>query len=400
MGNPLGARKNGKFKAVSTSPSFNKTPMGNSTPPVPYPVYHDLSNSTGTVSNVNFNGDPVYVLNQTTQSKCVGDNPGTAKGVKSGTVNGEIKPTSSSSSVKVGKKPLVRQGDKCTLNSGNCPGVYVTEPAPAAPSAPKTKKSSSPDIHDVLDVLGFIPGLGAIPDLANAGIYAVQGNFAMAGLSVVAAVPGYGDAVKGGTMALKGGKKLVAKEVKQVEKKAVKEAEEKAAQEAAESAAKKTGPGDGAKVKGKKTGEKGKCGEWLAKQDMREKGFDEVVEIQNNSGHGVDLVGRNSKTGEVKVWEVKTTETDRAPGLSKSQGEMGGEDFTKDRLNKAANARGHYKNSPMARKNANKVKKWLEKAGDKITYEKREIFIDDIEKGCMKHPTRKSKSKPWLPKGQ
>ncbi|MBC8017396.1 MAG: DUF4150 domain-containing protein [Verrucomicrobia bacterium] len=233
MGNPLGARKNCKFRAVSTAPSFNKTPMGNSTPPVPYPVYHDLANSTGTVSNVNFNGDPVYVLNQTTQSKCVGDNPGTAKGVKSGTVNGEIKPTSSSRSVNVGKKPLVRERDKCTLNSGNCPGIYVTEPAPAAPSAPQKKKSSSLNIHDVLDVLGFIPGLGAIPDLANAGIYAVQGNFAMAGLSVVAAVPGYGDAVKGGSMVAKGGKKLV----KSVEKNALKGAEEKALKESEKKAA-------------------------------------------------------------------------------------------------------------------------------------------------------------------
>lgn len=258
MANPLGARKNGKFKAVSTAPSFNKTPVGNSTPPVPYPVYHDLSNSTGTASNVNFNGDPVNVLNQTTQSKCTGDNPGTAKGIKSGTVNGEIKPTSASSTVRIGKKPLVREGDKCTLNSGNCPGVYVTEPAVTPPAPPKEKPSASPDIHDVLDVLGFIPGLGAIPDLANAGIYALQGNYAMAGLSVVAAVPGYGDAVKGGAMVVKGGKKLLIS----AEKRAVKELAENEAKnlakqdlkqetkQIAKETVKKKGPGDGGRVKG------------------------------------------------------------------------------------------------------------------------------------------------------
>jgi hypothetical protein len=127
--------------------------------------------------------------------------------------------------------------------------VYVTAPAPAAPSSAPTKtKSSSPDIHDALDVLGFIPGLGAVPDLLNAGIYAVQGNFAMAGLSVVAAVPGAGDAVKGGAMAVKGGKKLATNVVK---KKAVTEVAEntveKSAKETTEAAAKQKGS---ARVKG------------------------------------------------------------------------------------------------------------------------------------------------------
>jgi len=89
MANPIGARKNACFKAVSTAPSINKTPVGAATPPLPYPVFQDLSNSTGIVPSVRFNGDPAYVLDQTTQPSCKGDDPGTAGGVKSGTVNGE-----------------------------------------------------------------------------------------------------------------------------------------------------------------------------------------------------------------------------------------------------------------------------------------------------------------------
>ena len=80
-------------------------------------------------------------------------------------------------------------------------------------------------IHTALDVAGFVPGLGAIPDLANAAIYAVEGDAAMAALSAVAAVPGIGDGVKAGTM---------------VGKQIVKQAGKKAAKEAAEKAAKKT----------------------------------------------------------------------------------------------------------------------------------------------------------------
>ena len=73
---------------------------------------------------------------------------------------------------------------------------------------------------------------------------------------------------------------------------------------------------------------------------MAGQGFDEVVAVQNNSGHGVDLIGRNSTTGEVKVWEVKTTDGNSAPSLSRDQSKLGGEKFTKDRLDRASAGRG------------------------------------------------------------
>ena len=86
MAEQLGARKDGEFKAVSTAPSFNKTPVGSATPPLPYPVTQDLGDSVGTVPNVRLNGAPAYVLDQSTQPSCTGDAAGSAKGVKSGTV--------------------------------------------------------------------------------------------------------------------------------------------------------------------------------------------------------------------------------------------------------------------------------------------------------------------------
>ncbi|MDR3479972.1 MAG: DUF4150 domain-containing protein [Burkholderiaceae bacterium] len=89
--NALGARKDSSFKAVSTAPSINKTPAGSAMVPVPYPTTQDLSNSVSVVANVKFNGDPCYTLDHSTQPSCKGDNPGTGTGVKSGTVNGEVK---------------------------------------------------------------------------------------------------------------------------------------------------------------------------------------------------------------------------------------------------------------------------------------------------------------------
>ena len=155
---------------------------------------------------------------------------------------------------------------------------------------------------------------------------------------------------------------------------------------------------DGFKVLGSKTREKGKCGEWLAGTDMAEQGFDEVVAVQNNSGHGVDLIGRNSTTGEVKVWEVKTTDSNSAPSLSRDQSKLGGEKFTQNRLQRAVEGQGNYGKVPEAMKNAQKAMDWIEDAEGNVHYEKREVFVEDPDKGCMKHPNRPSRSKTWNPK--
>ena len=54
-------------------------------------------------------------------------------------------------------------------------------------------KEHSEVIHGVLDVAGFIPGVGAVADLANAGLYAAEGDYLNFGLSLVSAIPGIGD---------------------------------------------------------------------------------------------------------------------------------------------------------------------------------------------------------------
>ena len=46
-----------------------------------------------------------------------------------------------------------------------------------------------------LDIAGCFPVLGAVPDLINAGVSLMRGNFAEAAMSAVAAIPGAGDAV-------------------------------------------------------------------------------------------------------------------------------------------------------------------------------------------------------------
>ncbi|CAB3727514.1 PAAR-like domain-containing protein [Trinickia soli] len=311
MASQLGARKNAKFKAVSTAPSINKTPVGGSTPPLPYPVTEDLSSSVGIVPNVRFNGDPAYVLSQSTQPSCIGDAAGSCKGVKSGTVSGEVKPVRGSSTVRISGKPVIREGDPCTLNGGNCPGIYVTQPAPSGsiaggqPSAstnppvkPETPKEegwwgkASPWVHGALGLASFVPGLGIVTGAADAGIYAAEGDMVDAGLSAASMIPGgkivttAGKLVKGAAglareaHAAEEAAKLAreaeaAAKAAKLEKEAEEAAKLKKAEEEASHAKKAdeeatdAGKGeDGAKVKGKK---KLKCGEYGKYGDLKKK---------------------------------------------------------------------------------------------------------------------------------
>lgn len=292
------------------------------------------------------------------------------------------------------------------------------------PASGKPAEAAHPEIDAVdalqlaLDLAGMIPGAGAVPDILNAAISLMRGDFLGAAFSVFSAVPAVGDIAGAAKIAKNAGKymealavveakvlpklpKKLAEPLKEFIDKARKKldeimgAEKPKPKPEPEPPPKKTDGPEGNQVKKKNTGEKGKCGEWLAKMDMVDEGFDEVVAVQNNSGHGVDLIGRNSQTGEVKVWEVKTTDSATPPPLSKPQQEMGGARYSADRLGKAAEGYRNYGKVPEAMENAKRANKWLEKAGNNVTYEKREVFVDDLEKGCAKHPKRPSRSQPW-----
>lgn len=64
-----------------------------------------------------------------------------------------------------------------------------------------------------LDAAGMVPGFGAVPDLLNACISACRGDWANAGLSLFAAIPGIGDAA-GAAKLMKNGAKIAQKSKK------------------------------------------------------------------------------------------------------------------------------------------------------------------------------------------
>ena len=69
-----------------------------------------------------------------------------------------------------------------------------------------TQQSFLDGVQMTLDVLGMAPGIGAIPDLLNAAVSVLRGDWVGAGVSIVAAVPGVGDVVGGAKIAYRGAK--------------------------------------------------------------------------------------------------------------------------------------------------------------------------------------------------
>ncbi|TSB21709.1 DUF4150 domain-containing protein [Psychrobacter sp. YGAH215] len=122
---PSAGSKATVLMAISNGPSFNYTSHKKDAV-AGYTLYAFIDNAEATAEHTFFNGQPAYLLDQTTQPKCFGDAAGRGGGVKSGTIGGEVKPTSGSSTIFIEGKALVREGDTCTMNNGNVKGKYVT----------------------------------------------------------------------------------------------------------------------------------------------------------------------------------------------------------------------------------------------------------------------------------
>lgn len=117
----------------------------------------------------------------------------------------------------------------------------------------------------------------------------------------------------------------------------------------------------------------GALGEQAVVDRLRAEGYTDILQVQNNSGHGVDIIARNPLTGEVKAVEVKANSSQ----LSADQG-RGGEWFVQDRLRRAANGERGYgvpPNPPELPNNARTAQQWLEDAPN-VDYEVHRVPVD------------------------
>ncbi len=103
--------------------------------------------------------------------------------------------------------------------------------------------------HGVLDVIGLIPVVGEVANLAGAGIYALEGDYASAAPDLAAMWPAGGQAATAAKYGTKAAEKVAKEAAQAAEKRAAQAAERKAAEEAEKKTAQRGG-GEGGHVKG------------------------------------------------------------------------------------------------------------------------------------------------------
>lgn len=125
-----GLRDNDAARIVSLSPDVCKTPIGSSTPPIPYPVVDFCGHDQNYTESVRFTGQKVMVLRSNT-CHVHGDEPGKAKGVKSGTVEGICEPIEGADLVRAEGSPIITHLHRCYMNNKNTVGeaYYVCDTA-------------------------------------------------------------------------------------------------------------------------------------------------------------------------------------------------------------------------------------------------------------------------------
>ncbi len=113
MADDFGARKCKKYIVVCMLPDFCHGG------PLPYPAMIDLSESVSTSPNVNFNGSPVFLYDQSDTVKVEGDTPGVGLGVLSLSIERKCEAITFSTSMRVNGKQQVRENDLFKMNIGN-----------------------------------------------------------------------------------------------------------------------------------------------------------------------------------------------------------------------------------------------------------------------------------------
>jgi RHS repeat-associated protein len=121
-----------RFYCVSTTPDFCKTPVGSATPPLPYTIKGEFKEAKSASPNVKSHSEPVILHNKSYIPSVTGDEPGTAKGIKSGTVGKRVETLKFSSSYGANGTQLVREGDMVWMNDRNTVGQIYERGAQGA----------------------------------------------------------------------------------------------------------------------------------------------------------------------------------------------------------------------------------------------------------------------------
>ena len=119
-----GSRDTGDGIIVSVTPDVCKTPVGSSVVPIPYSITAIQGDDANTVASVRMTGRRAHNM-ASLVTQCSGDEPGTALGVKSGTVGSVCHPKSHSNNVRIRGEWAIRHDDQWWMNNRNTIGKLV-----------------------------------------------------------------------------------------------------------------------------------------------------------------------------------------------------------------------------------------------------------------------------------
>jgi YD repeat-containing protein len=129
--------KSQRFYCVSLTPDICKTPIGNSTPPLPYNIIGEFKDAVNVSKNVKMQSEPAILFDRTTIPTVKGDAPGRANGIKSGTVGKEVATKESSSTFWSNATKTVQETRKVWMNTKNTIGAIFERGSEAAREALK-----------------------------------------------------------------------------------------------------------------------------------------------------------------------------------------------------------------------------------------------------------------------
>ncbi|MGF6118675.1 RHS repeat-associated protein [Janthinobacterium lividum] len=180
--------KSARFYCVSLSPDICKTPVGSSTPPIPYSITGEFADTQNASPNVKSHSEPVILHQRSIIPTVKGDAAGKAGGVKSGTVGKQVDTKVASSIHRANGAYLVQMGREVWMNSRNTVGkIYERGGEAAKPvlkelkaaireAAQDYKEHRSKKMHgaaeDLVDVGGNVLTGSAVLGVAGVGVAA------------------------------------------------------------------------------------------------------------------------------------------------------------------------------------------------------------------------------------
>ena len=198
--------KSSRFYCVSLTPDICKTPVGSSTPPLPYTITGEFSAAQNASPNVKSHSEPVILHQRSTIPSVTGDAPGRAGGIKSGTVGKQVDTKVASPIHHANGADLVQVGREVWMNARNTVGkIYERGGETPRPTlsmlesvihslAQDYKDHGSKKMHaaaeDMVDVGGTILTGSAVVGVAGAAVAATGVGLPAAAAMETAAAAG------------------------------------------------------------------------------------------------------------------------------------------------------------------------------------------------------------------